>query len=234
MRSDGRSADTMRPVKIHRDYVRDTEGSVLVEMGHTKVICTATIEDGVPKFLLGKGTGWLTAEYGMLPRSSRQRIAREAARGRSGRTYEIQRLIGRSLRAATQLNMISESTVIIDCDVIQADGGTRCASITGACVALYDALSKLALPNHPLNFFVSAVSVGVVDGDIVLDLDYREDSGADVDLNIIMTENGHFIEIQGTAEKMPFSGDQLERMLELGRKGCLELIEAQRRALELD
>jgi ribonuclease PH len=200
-------------------------------MGNTRVICSATIEQNVPRFLMGKGEGWVTAEYGMLPRSAQQRVVREAVRGRVGRTYEIQRLIGRSLRAATQLNLIGEITVIVDCDVLEADGGTRSASITGGCVALHDALSKLGLREHPMNFLVSAISVGVVDGAAVLDLDYEEDSGAAVDMNLVMSEAGTFIEIQGTAEKFPFSSAQLEEMIALGRKGCLELIDAQKSAL---
>jgi len=202
-------------------------------MGNTRVICTATVSDGVPKFLMGKGEGWLTAEYGMLPRSSPQRIMREAIRGRGGRTYEIQRLIGRSLRAATQLNMVGERTVIIDCDVIEADGGTRSASITGGCIALHHALSTLGLTNHPMNFFVSAISVGIVDGKAMLDLDYSEDSTAEVDLNVVMSENGTFVEVQGTAEGAPFTGAQLDEMLSLARTGCIELVELQKKALEL-
>jgi ribonuclease PH len=233
MRRDGRSHDAIRPVKIERGYLRNAEGSALIEMGNTAVICAATVDDGVPKFLFGKGEGWLTAEYGMLPRSSHQRIFREAVRGRGGRTYEIQRLIGRSLRTATQLNLLGERTIILDCDVLEADGGTRTASITGACVALHDALSSLGLVEHPMNFLTSAVSVGVVEGNALLDLDYSEDSNADVDLNVVMAESGAFIEIQGTAEKIPFSDEQLEKMLTLARKGCKELVDAQRAALGL-
>jgi len=233
MRSFDRTPDQKRPVKIHRGFMKNAEGSALIEMGNTHVICSATVEDGVPRFLNGKGQGWLTAEYGMLPRSTQQRMMREAIRGRGGRTYEIQRLIGRSLRAATQLNIIGEVTVIVDCDVIQADGGTRSASITGACVALYDALDRLKLPAHPLNFMMSAISVGVVGDNVVLDLDYSEDSNAEVDMNLVMSESGSFVEVQGTAEGLPFNDDQLARMLELGRKGCMELIDAQREALEL-
>jgi len=220
-------------VKIHRGYLKNAEGSALVEMGNTHVICSASIDKHVPKFLLGKGEGWVTAEYGMLPRSTQQRMMREAIRGRGGRTYEIQRLIGRSLRAATQLNLLPDITIILDCDVIEADGGTRSASITGACVALYDALSKLKLSAHPMNFFVSAISVGIVNGATMLDLDYGEDSNADVDLNLVMSESGAFIEIQGTAEKIPFSNERLQEMLDLGQKGCLELVEAQKQALGL-
>lgn len=233
MRSDGRTFDSHRPVKIHRGYLKNAEGSVLIEMGNTRVVCSATVDDGVPKFLYGKGEGWLTAEYGMLPRSSHQRIMRESIRGRVGRTYEIQRLIGRSLRAATQLKVLGERTVIVDCDVIEADGGTRSASITGGCVAVYDALNKLGLAAHPMDFFVSAISVGVVEGNVMLDLDYPEDSNAEVDMNLVMAESGAFIEIQGTAERMPFTDDQLEKMLAVGRKGCLELIQAQKAALGL-
>ncbi|MDH3215262.1 MAG: ribonuclease PH [Candidatus Krumholzibacteria bacterium] len=233
MRNDGRAHDAVREVKIQRGFLKNAEGSVLIEVGKTRVICSATVTDGVPKFLSGRGEGWLTAEYGMLPRSSPQRIAREAGRHRGGRTHEIQRLVGRCLRTATQLNLLGDATVIVDCDVIEADGGTRGASITGGCVALYDALSALGLPNHPLNFFASAISVGVVDGNVLLDLNYAEDSTADVDLNVIMSESGAFIEIQGTAEKVPFTSAQLDEMLALARKGCMELIEAQKSALGL-
>ncbi|MFQ5512319.1 MAG: ribonuclease PH [Candidatus Krumholzibacteriia bacterium] len=231
MRNEGRVSDAKRPVTIQRGYLKNAEGSALIEMGNTRVICSATVDDGVPRFLYGKGEGWLTAEYGMLPRSSHQRIMREAVRGRGGRTHEIQRLIGRSLRAATQLNLLGEVTVIIDCDVLEADGGTRCASITGGCVALYDALTRLNMNTHPMNFLVSAISIGVVEGNILLDLDYREDSSADVDLNVVMSESGAFIEIQGTAEKVPFTDEQLQQMLALARKGCMELFDAQKEAL---
>jgi ribonuclease PH len=233
MRTSGRARDAVREVKIHRGYSRHAEGSALIEMGNTRVICTATIDRTIPKFLFGKGEGWVTAEYGMLPRSAQQRIMREAIRGRVGRTYEIQRLIGRSLRAATQLNMLGDITVIVDCDVIEADGGTRSASITGGCIALYDALSRLGLREHPMNFMVSAVSVGVVEGTTLLDLDYAEDSSAQVDLNLVMSEAETFIEIQGTAEKIPFSTAQLEEMIALGKKGCLALIDAQKKALNI-
>jgi ribonuclease PH len=233
MRNQGRARDAIRPVKIHRGYLRYPEGSALIEMGGTRVICSATVEPNVPKFLFGRGEGWVTAEYGMLPRSAQQRIVREAIRGRVGRTYEIQRLIGRSLRAATQLNLLGEITIIVDCDVLEADGGTRSASITGGCVALYDALLKRGYREHPMNFLVAGISVGVVDGATLLDLQYEEDSQAQVDLNLVMSEGGSFIEIQGTAEKIPFSGGQLQEMIELGRKGCLELIDAQKNALGL-
>lgn len=231
MRKDGRKDDEIRPVTIHRGYLRHAEGSALIEMGETRVLCSATVEEGVPRFLLGDGSGWITAEYGMLPRSSQQRIIREAAKGRSGRTYEIQRLIGRSFRAAVQLDLLGEITVIIDCDVIEADGGTRTASITGGCVALYDALSALHYSSHPMNFLVSAVSVGIVDGFPVLDLNYEEDSSAQVDFNVVMAESGTYIEVQGTAEKYPFTPKQLSEMLELGRKGCDYLFQAQKEAL---
>lgn len=220
-------------MKIERNYLRNAEGSARITMGGTTVICSATVDDGVPRWLTGRGEGWLTAEYGMLPRSSGQRIAREAARGRSGRTYEIQRLIGRSLRAATQLNLIGDRTILLDCDVIEADGGTRTASITGACVALHDALATLRLREHPVNFLTAAISVGVVDGEVLLDLDYSEDSNADVDMNVVMAESGAFIEVQGTAEKMPFTNDQLQKMLDLSRRGCDALFQAQREALGL-
>lgn len=233
MRKNNRKNDDIRPVKIERGYLRHAEGSALIEMGETRVLCSATLESGVPRFMLGDGSGWITAEYGMLPRSSNQRIVREAARGRSGRTYEIQRLIGRSFRAAVQLEMLGEITIIIDCDVIEADGGTRTASITGSCVALHDAITSLGLPEHPLNFLVSAISVGIVDGTPVLDLDYEEDSNAQVDLNVVMAESGAYIEVQGTAEKYPFTPQQFQQMLDLAKKGCDTLFQSQREALGL-
>jgi ribonuclease PH len=233
MRRDGRQNDEIRPVKIERGYLRNAEGSAMIDMGGTRVLCSATVDNGVPRFLMGEDSGWITAEYGMLPRSSHQRIVREAARGRSGRTYEIQRLIGRSFRAAVQLDMLGEVTYIIDCDVIEADGGTRTASITGGCVALYDAISSVGYPENPLNFLVSAISVGIVDGNPVLDLNYEEDSSAQVDFNIVMAESGAYIEVQGTAEKYPFSPQQLQQMLDLGTKGCDELFRAQKEALGL-
>lgn len=233
MRSEGRNNDALRPVKIQRNYLRNAEGSVLIEFGNTRLICAATIEENVPKFLFGKGCGWITAEYGMLPRSTNSRMARESVRGRGGRTYEIQRLIGRSLRASTQLDMLPEVTIVVDCDVIEADGGTRTAAITGGCVALHDALSKLQLREHPMNFLVSAVSLGLVDDQIRLDLDYEEDSNAQVDMNAVMSEGGAWIEIQGTAEQRPFRGEELETMLALAKKGCLELAAIQREVLGL-
>ena len=233
MRKNDRKSDEIRPVKIERGYLRHAEGSALIEMGETRVLCSATLESGVPRFLFGNGSGWITGEYGMLPRSSSQRIVREAARGRSGRTYEIQRLIGRSFRAAVQLDMLGEITIIIDCDVIEADGGTRTASITGGCIALHDAITSLGLAEHPMNFMVSAISIGIVDGTPVLDLDYDEDSAAQVDLNVVMAESGAYIEVQGTAEKYPFTPEQLQQMLDLGKKGCDILFRAQKEALGL-
>jgi ribonuclease PH len=233
MRKDARGPADLRPVRIERGYLRHAEGSALIEIGETRVICSATLEPGVPRWMMGTGRGWITAEYGMLPRSSRQRIQREADRGRTGRTHEIQRLIGRSCRAAVQMPMLGENTVIVDCDVLEADGGTRTASITGACVALYDAISTLELKEHPMNFLVTAVSVGIVDGVPMLDLSYQEDSSADVDLNVVMAESGAFIEVQGTAERIPFTSEQFERMLSLSRDGCARLLRAQRDALGL-
>jgi ribonuclease PH len=234
MRNNGRRNDEVRAIRIERDYLRHAEGSALIEMGGTRVICAATIESGVPKWMAGKGRGWITGEYGMLPRSSGTRIIREAARGRSGRTHEIQRLIGRSFRAAVQMDMLGEVTIIVDCDVVEADGGTRTASITGGAVALYDAIRKLGLTEHPMNFLVSAVSVGIVDGAPRLDLDYSEDSSAQVDLNVVMAESGAYIEVQGTAELYPFTPEQLQQMLDLARKGCLELFDAQKRVLGVE
>jgi len=231
MRKDGRPADRMREARIERGYLRHAEGSALIEMGGTRVICAATIDESVPRFMYGKGRGWITAEYGMLPRSSHERITREAVRGRTGRTYEIQRLIGRSFRSAVQLDMLGEVTFIVDCDVLEADGGTRTASITGGCVALYDAIARLGLTDHPMNFLVSATSVGLVDGEPRLDLDYEEDSSAQVDMNIVMAESGAFIEVQATAEKFPFTAEQFDQMMALGRKGCGELIALQRQVL---
>jgi len=233
MRKDKRANGDLRPVRIQRGYLRHAEGSALIEIGETRVICSATLDPGVPRWMMGQGRGWITAEYGMLPRSSKQRITREAERGRTGRTHEIQRLIGRSCRAAVEMKLLGENTVLVDCDVIEADGGTRTASITGACVALYDALSTLELKEHPMNFLVSAVSVGMVDGVPMLDLAYTEDSAADVDLNVVMAESGAFIEVQGTAERVPFTNGQFEAMLALARSGCDALFEAQRAALGL-
>lgn len=235
-RPSGRAADQLRPIRITRHYTKHAEGSVLVEFGDTKVICTVSAESGVPRFLKGQGQGWLTAEYGMLPRSTGERNQREASRGKQGgRTLEIQRLIGRSLRAALDLSKLGENTLYIDCDVIQADGGTRTASITGATVALIDALAVLkkrgALKGNPLKQMVAAVSVGIYQGVPVLDLDYLEDSAAETDLNVVMTDAGGFIEVQGTAEGAPFRPAELNAMLELAQQGMQELFELQRAAL---
>ncbi len=237
-RPSGRSAQQLRKVSIVRGFTKHAEGSVLVSFGDTKVICTASIEDGVPRFLRGSGQGWVTAEYGMLPRSTGSRMDREASRGKQGgRTLEIQRLIGRSLRAVTDMKALGEHTITIDCDVIQADGGTRTAAITGACVALVDAFGVLrergVLKVDPLVQLVAAVSVGVCGGVPVLDLDYAEDSTAETDMNVVMTADGGFVEIQGTAEGAPFSGTQLQSMLELARQGIADLIGEQRKALVL-
>jgi len=238
LRPGGRAPGELRPVRLTRGYTRHAEGSVLVEFGDTRVLCTASVDDKVPPFLKGKGQGWLTAEYGMLPRSTHTRSDREAARGKqSGRTQEIQRLIGRSLRAVVDLTALGERTLQIDCDVIQADGGTRTAAITGGCVAAYDALRWLhergALPALPLRDFVAAVSVGIYRGEPVLDLDYAEDSGCETDMNVVMTGAGGFIEVQGTAEGEAFSEPQLAAMLALARRGIGELITAQKVALGL-
>jgi ribonuclease PH len=235
-RSFDRSASQLRPIKFTRKYTKHAEGSVLVEFGHTKVLCTASVEEKVPPFLKGKGTGWVTAEYGMLPRATNTRSSREAAQGKqSGRTQEIQRLIGRSLRAVIDTAVLGERQVSIDCDVLQADGGTRCASITGAMVALADAVAWLRerqlIAASPLRDFVAAVSVGVVDGVPVLDLDYAEDSGCDTDMNVVMTGAGHFVEVQGTAEGVPFTRAQMSTLLDLASGGIAELIRLQRAAL---
>jgi ribonuclease PH len=237
-RSSGRAADALRPVRLTRNYTKHAEGSVLVEFGDTKVICTASIEEKVPGFLKGKGQGWMTAEYGMLPRSTHSRMDREAAKGKqSGRTQEIQRLIGRSLRAAFDLNAFGERTLHLDCDVIQADGGTRTASITGAMVAAYDAFSKLAaanvIPAIPVKHFVAAVSVGVFQGMPVLDLDYVEDSDCDTDMNVVMTDAGHFVEVQGTAEGAAFDRPTMNRLLDLAESGIADLIKLQKTTLGL-
>jgi ribonuclease PH len=234
-RHDGRPADAMREIRFTRSFTRYAEGSVLVEFGHTRVLCTATIEEGVPGFLRGKGQGWVTAEYGMLPRATHTRGAREAAKGKqSGRTQEIQRLIGRSLRAALNLSALGERTVTLDCDVLQADGGTRTASITGAYVALADACAKLVAQKgiaHPLHGQVAAISVGIVAGQPVLDLDYVEDSSAETDMNVVMNSGGGFIEVQGTAEGHAMKRDELDVLLELATQGTARLFELQRAAL---
>ncbi|TDR78439.1 ribonuclease PH [Paludibacterium purpuratum] len=236
MRAEDRSDAALRPVRLTRRFTRHAEGSVLVAFGDTQVICTASIEEGVPGFLKGKGQGWVTAEYGMLPRSTGSRMRREAAAGKqSGRTQEIQRLIGRSLRAVIDLAKLGERQILIDCDVIQADGGTRTASITGAYVALADAVGCLLregkLSDNPLREHVAAVSVGIVDGRPLLDLDYIEDSGCETDMNVVMTGSGRFIEIQGTAEGEPFSRDEMNRLLDLAGQGIAELIVLQKQAL---
>ena len=229
-RSVARSYDQMREVSIERGFIKHAEGSALIRFGLTQVICTASIEKGVPSFLRGKGRGWITSEYGMLPRSTGERMDREAVKGKqSGRTQEIQRLIGRSLRAAVDLQTVGENTIKIDCDVIQADGGTRTAAITGGCVALMDALSLLG--EGVSTKFVSAVSVGIVDGEPVLDLEYVEDSRADTDMNVVLSEDGSFIEIQGTAEGNTFTDRELFKMIELAQKGGAELISLQKRVL---
>jgi ribonuclease PH len=235
-RPSGRAVDELRPVSLERHYTCHAEGSVLVSFGATRVLCTASVEEGVPRFLRGEGSGWITAEYGMLPRSTGTRMGREAARGRQGgRTLEIQRLIGRSLRAAVDLKKLGEYTITLDCDVLQADGGTRTASITGAFVALVDAINGLQrakrIATDPLRHFVASVSVGVYRGEAVLDLDYVEDSSAETDLNVVMTEGGEFIEVQGTAEAAPFRRQELDAMLDLATRGIGSLIAAQRAAL---
>lgn len=235
MRLDGRPDDTLRPHRIQLGFLRYAEGSALIDMGNTRVLCAATIEATVPEHRKGSGSGWVTAEYSMLPRSSPQRIRRESERGRiGGRTHEIMRLIGRSLRAVTDLAALGERTVILDCDVIQADGGTRTASITGACVALHQALTTLALPVHPLRELVAAVSVGLQDGTARLDLDHHEDARAAVDMNVVMTESGRFVEIQGTAEGEPFSDAELAVLLARARAGLVDLFALQRRTLGIE
>jgi len=235
-RPSGRMPKALRPVRITRGFTRHAEGSVLIEFGDTRVLCTASVEESVPPFLRGKGQGWLTAEYGMLPRSTHTRSAREAAKGKqSGRTQEIQRLIGRSLRAVVDMHALGERQITIDCDVLQADGGTRTASITGACVAVYDALQGLVgagrLPANPMRDFVAAVSVGIYKGMPVLDLDYPEDSGCETDMNVVMTGAGGFVEVQGTAEGAPFSRTELDALLELAGDGIAQLVIEQKRAL---
>jgi ribonuclease PH len=236
VRLDGRAADQLRPVEITTGYIKHAEGSCLIEVGATRVVCTVSFEDRVPQFLRGQGEGWVTAEYGMLPRATTTRSPREAARGRpSGRSQEIQRLIGRSLRAVVDMKALGERTVWIDCDVIQADGGTRCASITGAFVALVEGLrgleKKRALKELPVTDHVAAVSVGKVDDRVLLDLKYEEDSSAHVDMNVVKTGDGRFVEVQGTAEGEPFSDDEMLELLAMADKGVRELVEIQKRAL---
>lgn len=237
MRIDQRQPSEMRPVLIETGYLKTAEGSSLIQVGNTRVLCAATIEDGVPAFLRGSGKGWVTAEYSMLPRATLTRTPREVKKGReSGRTMEIQRLIGRSLRAVLDPVLLGERTVIIDCDVLQADGGTRTASITGAYVALSEALSKVtkvgALTKSPLTDWVAATSVGIVDGEVMLDLCYEEDSRAEVDMNIIMTGDGRFVELQATSERIPFNDGQLAELIRVGAEGVRQLIDWQKKALQ--
>lgn len=236
MRPSNRTVSQIRPVTITRSFTCHAEGSVLIEFGNTKVLCNASVQEGVPRFMKGQGKGWITAEYSMLPRATHTRSDREAARGKQGgRTLEIQRLIARSLRAAVDLKMLGENTITVDCDVIQADGGTRTASITGACVALVDALAwmrkKGILKTNPLKHMIGAVSVGIYKGAPIADLEYLEDSEAETDMNVVMTDTGKLIEVQGTAEGEPFSFEEMNEMLELARVGIKELFEAQRLAL---
>ncbi len=239
MRASQRNANELRSIRLTRGFTCHAEGSVLVEFGATRVLCTASVEDKVPPFLRGKGEGWVTAEYGMLPRATHTRSAREAAKGKqSGRTQEIQRLIGRSLRAVVDLSALGERQITIDCDVLQADGGTRTAAITGACVALHDALTGLVrsgqLAHNPMREFVAAVSVGIHDGTPMLDLDYAEDSSCDTDMNVVMTEGGSMIEVQGTAEGKAFSRTELNALIDLAEAGIARLIELQRAAVNGD
>ncbi|MBP8173673.1 MAG: ribonuclease PH [Aeromonadaceae bacterium] len=236
MRPNGRTSEQMRPVIITRHFTSHAEGSVLIEFGQTRVLCNASVAEGVPRFLKGKGQGWITAEYGMLPRSTHSRMNREAASGKQGgRTLEIQRLIGRALRAAVDLTKLGEYTITIDCDVIQADGGTRTAAITGACVAMVDALrwmqEQKLLKTDPLKYMVAAISVGIHNGQAICDLEYVEDSAAETDMNVVMTEEGRIIEVQGTAEGEPFSQEELLTLLELAKGGIAELVELQKQAL---
>ncbi len=236
MRPSQRQPDQLRAVRITRNFTRHAEGSVLIEMGDTRVLCTASVEESLPPFLRGKGQGWVTAEYGMLPRSTHTRSAREAAKGKqTGRTQEIQRLIGRSLRAVTDLKALGERQITLDCDVLQADGGTRCASITGAWIALYEACEKLVqagkLAANPIKDHVAAISVGIYNGSAVLDLDYPEDSNCDTDMNVIMTGKGGIVEVQGTAEGEPFSREQMNVLMDLAQMGIRQLVAEQQKAL---
>jgi ribonuclease PH len=235
-REDERKRTEVRNIKIATDFMKFAEGSCLFEIGNTKVICTASVEEGVPLFLKGKGTGWVTAEYGMLPRSCKTRVIREASRGRpGGRTQEIQRLIGRSLRSVVDLKQLGERTVWVDADVVQADGGTRCASITGCFIALMRALKKMKdeymFDSVPVSDYVAAISLGIVDGKTLVDLSYEEDSQASVDMNIVMTSRGKLIEVQGTAEKAPFSMSEMNELLDLAKRGMKKLFTAQKKAL---
>jgi ribonuclease PH len=236
-RRDGRKADELRKLKLTKNYIKYAEGSCLIELGDTKVIATASVENSVPPFLKGKGVGWVSAEYGMIPRSCKTRVQREASKGRlGGRTHEIQRLIGRSMRTVVDTSKLGERTIWMDCDVIQADGGTRCASITASFIALVLALESMQknkqISSIPVSDYVAAVSVGMIGGRLALDLDYDEDSAAEVDMNIIMTGDGRFIEVQGTAEKEPFGKDEMDKLLVLAKKGIDELINAQKKALK--
>jgi ribonuclease PH len=236
-RQNGRRAGELREVVITKDYMKFAEGSCLIELGNTKVIATASVEETVPPFLRGQGTGWVTAEYGMIPRSCKTRVQREVSKGRpGGRTHEIQRLIGRSMRSVVDMSKLGERTIWLDCDVIQADGGTRCASITGSFIALALALDRMrgagAIKQVPISDYVAATSVGIVEGKAALDLDYDEDSKAEVDMNIVMTGNGRFIEVQGTAEREPFKKEDLNSLIALAGKGIGELIAIEKRSLK--
>ncbi|MCF6092630.1 ribonuclease PH [Microaerobacter geothermalis] len=236
MRVDGRSANQLRPIHITNHYIKHAEGSVLIEVGDTRVICTATIEDKVPPFMRGSGKGWVTAEYSMLPRATQVRNQRESSKGKlSGRTMEIQRLIGRALRSVVDLEKLGERTIWLDCDVIQADGGTRTASITGAFIAMVEAMNKLVvsetIPALPVTSFLAATSVGIIQDQVYLDLSYEEDSQAKVDMNIVMTGDDKYVEVQGTGEESPFSSDQLEDLLSLAKLGIRELIQIQKESL---
>lgn len=235
-RPSGRRNDQLRSITFTRNYTKHAEGAVLSQFGDTKVLCTASVVTGVPRFLKGKGSGWVTAEYGMLPRSTGDRMQREAAKGKqSGRTQEIQRLIGRSLRTAINLNALGENTIHVDCDVIQADGGTRTAAISGASVALVDAVNWMQkqkmIEESPIQHNVAAISVGIFEGECVLDLDYAEDSQAETDMNIVMSDTGKFIEVQGTAEGVPFAMEELEQLLNIGKQGIAQIIQVQKMAL---
>ncbi len=231
-RAGDRALNQLRSTKITKDFLPHAEGSCLIEMGDTHVVCPASIANGTPRWLKGSGMGWITAEYGMLPRSTGDRMRREAAgNGQGGRTMEIQRLIGRSLRAVTDMYALGDLTITLDCDVIRADGGTRCASINGAAVALYDALARLRLKRHPMRTLVGAISMGIVQGEVLMDLDYKEDSGADTDMNLVMAEGGGLIEIQGTAEQRPFDRKQLDQMLDLGTAAIDKINQLQHQVL---
>jgi ribonuclease PH len=236
MRASDRTSNQLRPITITRNYTIHAEGSVLVEFGNTKVLCTASVAEGVPRFMKGEGRGWVTAEYGMLPRSTHTRMNREAASGKQGgRTMEIQRLIARSLRAAVDLKALGENTITVDCDVIQADGGTRTASITGACVAMVDAMTymrnKGLIKTNPLKEMVAAISIGILEDEVLVDLEYTEDSTAETDMNVIMTESGKLIEVQGTAEGEPFTFEQMNQMMDSAKHAIREIVDIQRKAL---